>query len=551
MLRLVTNKARHHYNVALEHAERGRITEAIDELHNALDLDRRFTNAHVVLGTLYAKRGEFDRARESWTEALALQPELAKAHQYLQRVEKVEKSLPALRRLRTTSVALLIACLGLLTGLILTVRERPAARLLQEAQTALSSRDYGRAIERLEEARRVTRPGSTADAAAASLHSALQSELRQEVARIQELKYREEYPKVLAALADLESRRPDAVTSAALVNIRQDVNHYYLGQLRRLYEGYESGQVAYGDFVQKAQEFFDAYPDIPEKQDIAAFLDRARELEASRRLAAIRMNYETTLDLEQTLAALREAREEFPDSPAAAEGRAEAVDLILSSMFDQFQELVDSEDFAAAAELLNRIEEVAGGFRDVVNVSGPIELAGRVLNELWIGARLKEAEQLVRGGDPNLAREALLLLAGEAQSLTTPARELVANLEEELDRRIDQQELAELRERRAELLEGNLEDSEATRTFALASRLARWLDDPKERAEVLAYAAAAAFQAGQREQASELAGRAREGGHLDSKLAADLQKLLKRKSDDLERRPTRPARPTRRSSGRR
>ena len=38
-IRLVTNKARQHYNDALEHAERGRTTEAIDELKNAIDLD--------------------------------------------------------------------------------------------------------------------------------------------------------------------------------------------------------------------------------------------------------------------------------------------------------------------------------------------------------------------------------------------------------------------------------------------------------------------------------------------------------------------------------
>src|SRR6476661_8050077 len=75
MLRLLVNKARHHYNDALEHAERNRNTEAIDELRNALDLDRRFTNAHVVLGTLYAKEGKYEEAKQCWSNALELNPE--------------------------------------------------------------------------------------------------------------------------------------------------------------------------------------------------------------------------------------------------------------------------------------------------------------------------------------------------------------------------------------------------------------------------------------------------------------------------------------------
>ena len=89
MLRVIVNKARHHYNVALEHAERGRIHEAVNEMRNCIDLDHQFAPAHVVLGTLYAKRGEFDKARECWNTALALNPDMAKSRDYLQRAEEL------------------------------------------------------------------------------------------------------------------------------------------------------------------------------------------------------------------------------------------------------------------------------------------------------------------------------------------------------------------------------------------------------------------------------------------------------------------------------
>ena len=83
MLRLIVNKARHHYNVALEHAERQRFAEALTELEHALELDRSFVPAHVVMGTVHAKMENFAEARRCWEAALALDPHVLKAHQYL------------------------------------------------------------------------------------------------------------------------------------------------------------------------------------------------------------------------------------------------------------------------------------------------------------------------------------------------------------------------------------------------------------------------------------------------------------------------------------
>src|SRR5512133_3215649 len=77
-LRAVVNKAKSHFNLGLEYAERGRNEEAIAELHHALDLDASHINSHVVLGTLYAKLGELAKADEHWKRALALDPRLEK-----------------------------------------------------------------------------------------------------------------------------------------------------------------------------------------------------------------------------------------------------------------------------------------------------------------------------------------------------------------------------------------------------------------------------------------------------------------------------------------
>lgn len=527
MLRLVANKARDHYNVALEHAERGRTAEAIDELHNAIDLDRSFTVAHVVLGTLYAKAGNFDKARDSWRTALEQQPELVKAHQYLQRVETVEKSLPALWRLRAASIVLLGATILLGFSYLYVIREKPETRLLRQAQEALAEDNYGRTLDLLQDTRRQAKPGSPADIAASALQNALQSELRQEVRHVQDLKYREAYPEVLSAIAALEARRPDEATSAVLTNIREDVNHYYATQLRYLFDEYREGRVAYSDFLNQAGEFLEAYPDLPEKTAIAAWLDQARELEAVRRFDGILAEFLDTGDIAATVEQLRAAQDEFGGTEAAVAGRAEAVDQLLTILFEEFQRLVDAQNYPAASDILSHIEQLSGEFRDVVDVRGPVNLARQVLQEVWTGARLKEIEQLVRAGDPAEAREALMLLSMEEESLAAPARELLARLELELAPREDLALLEELRADRKAILEGGLNDTQATQTYALAVRLADTLREPARRSEALGYAAGSAAQAGNYELAADLLGRARKVGKLESSTAQALQKLIK------------------------
>lgn len=108
MLRVIVNKAKHHYNQALEYAERDRTDDAIHELRNTLDLDGSMIDAHVVLGTLHAKKEEFARARDEWNAALALDHRLQKAHDYLNKAERAEVVFPIVRRLKTMNTWLIL-----------------------------------------------------------------------------------------------------------------------------------------------------------------------------------------------------------------------------------------------------------------------------------------------------------------------------------------------------------------------------------------------------------------------------------------------------------
>jgi tetratricopeptide (TPR) repeat protein len=142
MLRLLVNKARHHYNTALEHAERGRNSEAIAELNNALDLDNNFFQARVVLGTLYTRTDDMVRAKETWESLFELDPAIAKAYAYLQKAETVVKERPIRRWLRgfvATSAVLGVLLIGFFVWNLLPARGYSD---LVKVNAALEARDY-------------------------------------------------------------------------------------------------------------------------------------------------------------------------------------------------------------------------------------------------------------------------------------------------------------------------------------------------------------------------------------------------------------------------
>lgn len=529
MLRLIVNKARHHYNVALEHAERGRITEAIDELHNALDLDRRLVSAHVVLGTLHAKRGEHDKAREAWDEALALQPELQKAHNYLGRVEQLQAAYPAFKRLRLISFVLLAFALGLLSLLLHSWHDKPSARILQDAQRFYRAGNFREALDRLEQVRASSELDSVAAASAVALATAIRADMSQRIERIQNLKLLEEYPTALTAIAELEKQGPDTATSAALEAVRRDINFYYRNQIKKLYDQYVDGEVTYANLESKVQQFLGIYPELPEKEELQSYLQRAKETEAERAMEGMRAAFQEKHDVRAALSAFEKTSSLYPGTEAVRKGRAELADQILSWKFEQLQELMDKKQYAEARQLLTEISDMAEEFRDVVNVNGPVELWLRVLADEERVDLFRDAEALVRKGDPLDAQEAILQLSLE-EDLTTAELNLIASYQTRLDERLASGRLRKLREREGKYLALEVSDREASETLAsYEGLLAQVPDLPREdHARVLAYAAASAIKLGDQRRAARLIEDLK-NENSSAGLVSTLQKLLKKK----------------------
>jgi tetratricopeptide (TPR) repeat protein len=147
MLRVIVNKARHHYNVALEHAERQRHPEALAELEHCLELDHSFVPAHVVMGTVYAKMEKFDAAERCWQAALALDPHILKAHEYIGKGGLAKQAVPLLKRLRW-AIGLALALAGILALMILW-QLRPASDKadIKRISAEIEKGNYGEALD--------------------------------------------------------------------------------------------------------------------------------------------------------------------------------------------------------------------------------------------------------------------------------------------------------------------------------------------------------------------------------------------------------------------
>lgn len=129
-LRAIVNKAKNLHNDALEHAERGRAAEAISTLQTALQLDGSYVAAWVVLGTILAREGRFEEARAAWEKALSIDPRYEKCHQYLEKLDRVRETLPAVSRMKSALVWLSASVVALAAALVwLGIPSAPAERI--------------------------------------------------------------------------------------------------------------------------------------------------------------------------------------------------------------------------------------------------------------------------------------------------------------------------------------------------------------------------------------------------------------------------------------
>ncbi len=87
----IVDTANSHYNEALSLAHEGRLDEALGHLEAAIALSSQNAAYYNLLGTINAQKGLFSEAIRAWEKCLALQPEMERAYQNIDKARRMEE----------------------------------------------------------------------------------------------------------------------------------------------------------------------------------------------------------------------------------------------------------------------------------------------------------------------------------------------------------------------------------------------------------------------------------------------------------------------------
>jgi len=391
MLRLISNKARHHYNLALEHAERHRYYEAIAELQNALDLDSNLVEAHVVLGTVYARLNRPDEAREQWERALGINKPFEKAHTYLQQMRRLRPYRGMLRRLRLILAGFVVA-IGLVLILLLNLLwPNVPARRLDRAWRAYKNDNLAVAKKALDELSRPL-PDTALELSAESLALALERDFQEAMAGIERLRRQDHpYQAMESAQAYLRRRPPEYAAEAveqAIREIRSDLVEDLRGRMVNVGES-----TARLDQTKNAlRRFLERFPDAPERDDLAREFSMAEAHFAAQRLEDIRQAYSRSRDYLSASASLRALLREIEEGrlPTPSGGSHSA----LRSEVEAELQRITAEEFARLMEQARQAMDTA----DLRSASAALERASHLpIQDEMKQARLASLRQELQG----------------------------------------------------------------------------------------------------------------------------------------------------------
>lgn len=88
-IRSVIDTANRHYNEALALSLSGRLDEAIGQVEAALALNAHNPNYHILLGTLYAQKEDYEKAIRTWEQCIATHPELHNAYKNIEKANAI------------------------------------------------------------------------------------------------------------------------------------------------------------------------------------------------------------------------------------------------------------------------------------------------------------------------------------------------------------------------------------------------------------------------------------------------------------------------------
>ncbi|MFB3786552.1 MAG: tetratricopeptide repeat protein [bacterium] len=109
-VRTIIDTANQHYNKALSLSHEGNLDEAVGQLEAAISLFSQNPLFFNLLGTLNARKGLYSEAIRAWENALALNPEMEKAYENIQKARRLEEDRAAEDEERPQRMNLSLAC---------------------------------------------------------------------------------------------------------------------------------------------------------------------------------------------------------------------------------------------------------------------------------------------------------------------------------------------------------------------------------------------------------------------------------------------------------
>jgi len=360
MLRLIVNKAKHHYNLAVEHAERNRFYEALTELQNSLDLDKTNANAHLLMGTIYAKQKKFDEAIRQWEAALQMDPTIYKAYNYIPKAKKLEGAIPTFRLLKIT-LAILAVCIiiiGILT--FKNLRTNPAEVLFNKALSDYKNNQYGKALERIEESNKKY-PASSFIPLVRHLADTIQKEVAERKTEVLNHMYASDYSGALEAVSSMEKLNPDPATNQFLKLIRDDAKFALGKYIETQLTEYEKKGTAVASLRQDIDKFAKFFPHDRVTIQFQERLRAVRSKEAMVDESFLQRKIENILsldDITKSLTALEDFNGQYPEF-----SRKSGVPLKIRSLKQIFitgalleaERALEKDDYSLTSSTLARI----------------------------------------------------------------------------------------------------------------------------------------------------------------------------------------------------
>jgi hypothetical protein len=510
MLRLIVNKAKHHYNQALEYAERGRVDDAIGELKNALDLDGSLVAAHVVLGSLYARKEMLEEARRCWDAALGTNHNFLKAHDYLHKAQGAEYVFPAVRRLRTlaaTLAAVLVAAVALALWLARPDRGLHAVHGAI-GELAGQKAPAGQIAEKLNAL--ANDPGA----------SAVSVEMAQGVLEQLERGWREDLELAVAALAQeqpytaihildlLEARQPARTIRLAAAKTRAEALGKLRGRVMDLADRYYAGTAPYEELEREASNYLKVAAPGEDHDKIAELATQARA-DHGQRLLAEAAAATADAPLDEAIAKTLAWRERNPDLGAQLDALLDRrLALEADKIKTQTEKLIAKDDADQARQQI----ELIGMMYQKARRPEPAELLGALRAQA--DARRQRGELAkVRAAFEKEEWETFIALTADLDALTRDEveRAKLADWRAQALRGRAAAQWNWFDARDAQFEEGTISAEDAARALSVYQETIEHLPGRLRyaRGPLLFYAASASFRLGQMDQARALLTRVR------------------------------------------